>query len=110
METIVPSPRQERAAAMMRALGNPVRLAIAFYILDHPRCICNDLVVRFGRAQATISQHLAILRGAELLECERDGHTTCYKINHAALHLLVEEMQRLDVDLSESSRRRVTRS
>ncbi len=99
METIVPSPRQERAAAMMRALGNPVRLAIAFYILDHPRCICNDLVVRFGRAQATISQHLAILRGAELLECERDGHTRCYAINCEAMELLREEMRRLSAGL-----------
>ena len=80
---------------MLRALGNPVRLAIAFYVKDHPGCIGNDLVLRFGKAQATISQHLAVLCEAGILECERDGHTRCYAINCEAMELLREEMRRL---------------
>ena len=95
METIVPSPQQKRAATMLHALGNPVRLAITFYIKDHPGCIGNDLVLRFGKAQATISQHLAVLCEAGILECERDGHTRCYAINCEAMELLREEMRRL---------------
>ena len=94
METIVPSPEQERAATMLHALGNPVRVAIVAYIVDHPRCICNDLVLRFGRAQATISQHLAILRQAHIVEAERDGHATCYMVNREALSWLLDEIQR----------------
>ena len=95
METIVPSPEQERAATMLHALGNPLRVAIVSYIVEHPGCICNDLVVRFDRAQATISQHLAILRRAHLIAGERDGHGTGYVVNHEAVVWLVEEMQRL---------------
>jgi ArsR family transcriptional regulator len=95
MEIIVPSPQQERVATMLHALGNPVRLAIIHYIVEHPGCIGNDLVLRFGRAQATISQHLAILRQARIVEAERDGHTTCYAVNVEALRLLLDEMQEL---------------
>ena len=95
MEIIVPSPDQERTATLLHALGNPLRLAMIQYIVEHPGCICNDLVLRFGRAQATISQHLAILRRAEVVETEREGHATCYSVREAALALLLDEMRRL---------------
>ena len=98
MDVIVPSSDQERAASVMHALGNPVRLAMMHYILEHPGCICNDLVVRFGRAQATISQHLAILRRAEIIAAERVGNVTCYAVNHGALAVLLKEMQALQPD------------
>ena len=98
MKLIVPSPEQERVATMLHALGNPVRLAIVHYIIEHPGCICNDLVLRFGRAQATISQHLAMLRRARILDAERDGHTTCYVVNHEAIAILREELRRMHPD------------
>ena len=95
MERIVPSREQERAAVMLRALGHPVRLAITYYIIQHPGCIGNDLVVRFGRAQATISHHLAILRRAGIIAAERDGHMTCYVVDDVALTGLLEQMHTL---------------
>lgn len=70
----------ERLVNMLHALGNPTRLAIVRYIAAHPGCICNDLVVRFDRAQATVSQHLATLRRANVLIAEPDGPATCYWI------------------------------
>jgi ArsR family transcriptional regulator, arsenate/arsenite/antimonite-responsive transcriptional repressor len=96
MEIIVPSPGQERAATMLHALGNPVRVAIVAYILEHPGCICNDLVLRFGRAQATISQHLAILRRVQIVDAERDGPARAYTINRQTIVWLLKEMESLD--------------
>lgn len=81
MKQLAPLPDDERLAAMLHALGNPMRLAIVRYIAEHPGCICNDLVVRFDRAQATVSQHLATLRRARVLVAERDGPATCYWID-----------------------------
>jgi ArsR family transcriptional regulator len=107
MERIVPSPEQERAAVMLRALGNPVRLAITYYIVQHPGCIGNDLVVRFGRAQATISQHLAILRRSGIIAAERDGHMTCYAVDDAALAALLQQMHTLLGHHMKSSRQRL---
>jgi len=99
METIVPTAEEERAAHMLHALGSPVRVAIVHYIVEHPGCICNDLVLRFGRAQATISQHLAVLRQAGLIEREQDGHTASYAVDPAAFSWLVEELQRFRLSL-----------
>ncbi len=81
MESITPSPEDERLATLLHALGNPMRLAILRYITHNPGCICNDLVVRFDRAQATVSQHLATLRRANVLVAERDGQATCYWVD-----------------------------
>lgn len=81
MESIAPTPEDELLAELLHALGNPTRLAITRYIANNPGCICNDLVVRFNRAQATVSQHLATLRQAHIVVAERDGQATCYWID-----------------------------
>jgi ArsR family transcriptional regulator, arsenate/arsenite/antimonite-responsive transcriptional repressor len=81
METMVPTPEEEQLATMFHALGNPTRLAITLYIANHPGCICNDLVLRFDRAQATVSHHLATLRRAKVVIAEQDGPATCYWVN-----------------------------
>ncbi len=81
MESIGPSPEDERLATLLHALGNPMRLAILRYITHHPGCICNDLVLRVNRAQATVSQHLATLRRANIVVAERDGQATCYWVD-----------------------------
>lgn len=88
MDSIVPSLEDERLANLLHALGNPMRVAIIRYIAHNPGCICNDLVVRFDRAQATVSQHLSTLRQANVLVAERDGQATCYRINPAEIKWL----------------------
>ena len=80
MKSIAPTIEDERLARVLHALSNPVRLAIVRYIQQHPGCICNDIVLRFGRAQATISQHLALLRSARVIEAEQDGNAICYSL------------------------------
>jgi DNA-binding transcriptional ArsR family regulator len=95
MRTIVPSAEQEQVAFLLRALGHPMRVAMVAYILEYPGCICNDLVLRFGRAQATISQHLAILRDAGIVQATHEGHTTSYVIDPGTLGQLRGEIGRL---------------
>jgi DNA-binding transcriptional ArsR family regulator len=81
MKTAVP-PQDAALARALRALSNPVRIQILRYIAQHPGCICNQLVLATGKAQATISQHLRVLRGAGLIEGEADGQAVCYNLNH----------------------------
>lgn len=96
MESIVPTPNEERLADMLHALGNATRLAIVRYITNHPGCICNDLVLRFNRAQATVSQHLATLRRANLIVAERDGHATCYSIDTDQIAWLHQQLDLIE--------------
>ncbi len=70
---------------VMKALGNPVRVAILRFVQEHPRCICNEILLHLpdncARAQSTLSQHLKILRDADLIEAENDGSATTYTVN-----------------------------
>jgi ArsR family transcriptional regulator len=95
MKHCAPGPNDAELAAVLSALGNPLRLAITRYIAEHPGCICNDLVIRLERAQATISQHLAILRQVGLLVAERDGHATCYWLDAQRLAWLHTQLKAL---------------
>lgn len=95
MENLADLADDERLVNMLHALGNPTRLAIVRYIAAHPGCICNDLVVRFDRAQATVSQHLAMLRRANVLIAEPDGPATCYWVAADAMSWMQRQLGQL---------------
>jgi ArsR family transcriptional regulator len=96
MEHIEPTANDEQLAILFHALGNSVRLALLRYIAHHPGCICNDLVLRFNRAQATMSQHLAILRKANLLRVKQDGNATCYWLDSERLAWTCNQLHSID--------------
>ena len=55
---------QERLVRMFKALGNPTRFEILKFLVTHPGCITGDIVEYLPIAQATVSQHLKVLREA----------------------------------------------
>jgi ArsR family transcriptional regulator, arsenate/arsenite/antimonite-responsive transcriptional repressor len=55
---------QERLVKMFKALGNPTRFEIVKFLVTHPGCITGDIVEFLPIAQATVSQHLKVLREA----------------------------------------------
>ena len=71
---------QERLVGMFKALGNPLRFEIMRFLLTHPGCITGDLVDHLPIAQATVSQHLKVLRDAGWIEGNIQGPATCYCI------------------------------
>jgi ArsR family transcriptional regulator len=77
------------AAELLRALGNPIRLAIVSELGSEPRCV-HELVELLDASQPLISQHLRILRGARLVSTERRGKEVVYAlvddhVSHIAL-------------------------
>lgn len=83
-----------------KALGNRVRVQIVRYVLKHPNCIGNDILLHMPddgpHAQSTLSQHLRILRNAGLLEAEGDGSAVCYQVNKNCLRWLSTQLVELD--------------
>lgn len=69
---------QERLTQMMKALGHPARMQIVRYLAENPQCITGDLVDALPLAQATVSQHLKVLRDAGLIRGTIEGPATCY--------------------------------
>lgn len=84
---------------LCKALGNPVRIEILRYIQRHPGCIGNQIMLQLpmscARAQSTLSQHLKVLRDAQLLEAENDGPATTYTVNEDRLRWLRERLGEL---------------
>ncbi|ULA65228.1 MAG: Transcriptional regulator, ArsR family (Modular protein) [Nitrospira sp.] len=69
----------QECAAILRAMGDPTRLAILESLLAQEKCV-GDLVAELNRPQPYISHHLRILRQAGLIEGQRDGKQICYRI------------------------------
>ncbi len=74
---------QERLVRMFKALGNPTRFEVMKYLVTHPGCITKDIEKFLPLAQATVSQHLKVLREAGWVTGEIEGPATCYYLNDA---------------------------
>mgnify|MGYP000082092078 CR=1 FL=1 len=72
---------QARLIEMFKALGNPTRFEILKFLITHPGCITGDLVDHLPIAQATVSQHLKVLRNAGWIQGIVNGPATCYCIH-----------------------------
>jgi ArsR family transcriptional regulator, arsenate/arsenite/antimonite-responsive transcriptional repressor len=71
-------------AALFRALGHPVRLAILMELAAGPKCV-TDIQELVDAPQANVSQHLAVLRHARLIDFHEDGKLRCYYVARPGL-------------------------
>jgi ArsR family transcriptional regulator len=76
----------ERLALLGRALSDPVRVQLLDVLRSHAGkvCVC-ELVPLFDVSQPTVSHHLKVLRGAGLVESERQGLWAYYYVLPGAL-------------------------
>lgn len=72
---------QGKLVTMFKALGNPTRFEIMKYLVTHPGCITGDIVDFLPIAQATVSQHLKVLRDSGFIEGTVEGAATSYCLN-----------------------------
>jgi ArsR family transcriptional regulator len=86
------APTEMRLAAMLKALGNPVRFRIMQYLADHQLCITGEIVEFTALAQSTVSQHLKVLRDAGLIAGEIEGPATCYCIDAGGVRFLKDQV------------------
>ncbi len=82
-----------RVAAMLKALGNPIRFQIMKYLAARQVCITGEIVEFTALAQSTVSQHLKVLREAGLIEGEIEGPATCYCISRQGVQFLKEQIE-----------------
>lgn len=73
---------------LLKALGHPARLAIVKHLAQQPGCQCGELVAALPLSQSTVSQHLAELKAAGILQGEVSGPRICYCLDPDALQLL----------------------
>lgn len=69
----------EPAAALYRALGEPVRLTILRHLATGEHRV-RDLTDHLGLAQSTVSAHLSCLRDCGLVDSRADGRASVYSL------------------------------
>jgi ArsR family transcriptional regulator len=85
-------------------LGQPNRLQIVFTIAREEACVCHIEAV-LGIRQATISQHLMVLRDAGLVTAHRDGRNIFYRLaNPGLLAAVIQVAQASGSSLNELER------
>ena len=72
-------------AEMAKALSHPARIAILRVLAGQDVCICGDIVDEVPLAQATVSQHLKVLRSAGFIAGEIVGPRSCYCLDRERL-------------------------
>lgn len=86
---------ERQLALLAKALANPARIHILRLLLSRDACYCGELVEELPLAQATISQHLKVLKQAGLVTGEIEGLRTCYWADRDRLAELHEGIGRL---------------
>ena len=51
------------------------------YLVTHPQCITGDIVAYLPIAQATVSQHLKVLKNAGMVDEHQQGRQRLYRLN-----------------------------
>jgi DNA-binding transcriptional ArsR family regulator len=67
------------AAQLMKALGNEQRLLVLCNLLERPMTV-GELNARMDLSQSALSQHLALLREAGLVETRREAQSIHYSL------------------------------
>ena len=83
----------EETCETLKALAHPARLKIVVGLLKDE---CN--VARIQKVlklpQSTVSQHLRILKNADIIRGRREGTKTCYRVIDARVRKIVEIIKR----------------
>ncbi len=85
-----------RAVLTLRAVNHKLRKEILSLLETNGRMTVTDIYVKLRLEQSVASQHLAILRKADIVETERDGKFIYYKLNKPKLF----ELSRLAEELA----------
>jgi ArsR family transcriptional regulator len=83
-----------RTAQLIKLLAHPARLAILDLLRDGEVCVCH-LEAALQQRQAYISQQLALLRDAGLVEDRRAGWRIYYHISQPQIFELMDTLYRV---------------
>ena len=93
----------ESLASQLKALSDPARLRILALLPHEPKCedVYNvtELAEALGTPQPTVSHHLAILKRAGLIRCEKMCRDVYYWLDPGAVQGVLRDLtQTIDLD------------
>jgi ArsR family transcriptional regulator len=91
-------------AQLFKLLTHPVRLAILDILRDGEHCVCH-MEAHLGYRQAYISQQIAVLREAGLIQDRRDGWNIFYHVTDPRIYSVLDTIQLMTGQPAASIRR-----
>lgn len=83
------------AAMTLRAINHKLRQQIIKLLEENERMNVTDIYVKLRLEQSVASQHLAILRRADIVITERDGKFIHYRLNHERIEAVAHFVKEL---------------
>lgn len=80
----------EEKAEMLKVLGHPIRLCIVKGLIEQGKNNVSFIQGCMGVPQSTLSQHLAKLKAAGIIDNERKGTEVYYKVSNDKVEKLIE--------------------
>jgi DNA-binding transcriptional ArsR family regulator len=77
---------------LFKLLTHPARLAILDILRDGEHCVCH-MEAYLGYRQAYISQQIAVLREAGLIQDRRDGWNIFYRVTDPRIYSVMDMIQ-----------------
>lgn len=93
-DTLTETLPYEAQAQLFKVLTHPARLAILEILRDGEQCVCH-MEAHLGLRQAYISQQLAVLREAGLIQDRRDGWNVFYRVVDPHIYVVLTAAQRM---------------
>jgi len=69
----------ERQAEIVKAVAHPLRVAAIDFLRDGEKCVC-EIAAHLGSERSNVSRHLAVMVGAGVLSCRKEGLKVFYKL------------------------------
>ena len=85
-----------KAADTIKVVGHPDRLRILEFLEDGEKAV-GEIQDCLGLPQAIVSQHLAKMRGCNIVEARRDGTHVYYRIIEPKVHLILDCIRHCDL-------------
>ena len=90
-----PMDANEQVIGILGILAEGVRYKILTLIASRGEITAKEILPEFGFTQPTLSHHMACLKEAGLVNCERRGRFIYYSINQATVDHVVSELSSL---------------
>ena len=84
-------------ASVCKAIAHPTRLRLLDLLRDGEECVCR-LAPQVGVTESNLSQLLAVLRRAGLVESRRDGHSIYYRVRDERIFEVIDHTREILAD------------
>jgi ArsR family transcriptional regulator, virulence genes transcriptional regulator len=82
-------PHADKAAALLKALANEQRLMLLCNLLEGPLSV-GELNERVSLSQSALSQHLGVLRDANIVSTTREAQSIRYELSSGVVTRIIE--------------------